>query len=271
MLSRVLNRMRSLVLRTTIAIGLVLASFGRPGAAPVENVFQLSATDTTIFAPDSGKIIGHGHYSLTHVDGLDVVEGQNNYLDGEYDQEQQSVRPSSDGRPPVLVRYRHRFFNANGTLQYEDGLDASSGEADCRRYDNGSDVRDRTLTNIPPDTYAGATQLMLLVGRLRQGLASISFHSFNCIPDPHIIAIQANLLDSSATLAKYPGNLIKLEMKPDLGWLNRIVAPFVPKVYGWFDPTDTFNYAGGEFDRYYKGRHVVMIRTREAGTSLAAH
>ena len=67
----------------------------------IQDVFQLSATDTTIFAPDSDTIIGHGHYSLSHADGLDIVEGENKYLDGEYDQEQQSVRPSANGLPPV--------------------------------------------------------------------------------------------------------------------------------------------------------------------------
>ena len=157
---------------------LVLASWARVDAAPVQNAFQLSATDTTIFAPESDTIIGHGHYSLSHSDGLDIVEGENKYLNGEYDQERQSVRPSQNGLPPVLVRYQHRYFNADGTLQYEDALDASTGEAACRRYDSGSkDIRDSILKSIPPDTYAGATQLMLLVGRLRQGAPNITFHS----------------------------------------------------------------------------------------------
>ena len=259
-------------IRFVIAFLLVLASGNRSYAAPVENVFQLSATDVTIFAPESDKIIGHGHYTLLHQDGLDVVEGENKYLDGEYDQEEQTVRPGTQGLPPVLIRYRHRYFNADGTPQYEDALDSQSGQAACRRYDSGGpDVRQSILSNIPPDTYAGATQLMLLVGRLRQGAPDITFHSFNCIPDPHIIAIKARRLDEPATWDKYPGNLIKLEMKPDLGWLNVIVAPFVPKIYGWFDPTDAFNYAGGEFDRYYKGRHVLMVRTHPSEDSLAQH
>jgi hypothetical protein len=255
-----------------LAALLILASGNRTHAAPVQDVFQLSSTDTTIFAPDSDKIIGHGHYTLSHMEGLDVVEGENKYLDGEYDQEEQSVRPSPHGLPPVLVRYRHRYFNADGTTQYEETLDAGSGNAACSRYDSGGpNVRQTILSNVPPDTYAGATQLMLLVGRLRQGAPDITFHSFNCIPDPHIIAITARRLDEPGTWDKYPGNLIKLEMKPDLGWLNVIVAPFVPKIYGWFDPTDAFNYAGGEFDRYYKGRHVVMVRTHPSDASLAEH
>lgn len=251
---------------------LVLVSWNRAEAAVVQNVYQLSATDTTIFAPDTDQIIGHGRYTLSHADGFDMVEGENKYLNGEYDQEQQSVRPSANGLPPVLVRYRHRYFNPDGTLQYEDALDATTGEAACRRYDSGSsDIRDSILKSIPADTYAGATQLMLLVGRLRLGAPDITFHSFNCIPDPRIVAIKATRLDESATWSKYPGNLIKLEMKPDLGWLNLLVAPFIPKLYGWFDSSDGFNYAGGEFDRYYKGRHVLMVRTHDDSPSLAAH
>ena len=266
--------MRSLRQRTVFVIAtlLVLAGWRPIEAAPVGDVFQLSATDVTIFAPDSDKIIGHGHYTLSHEGGADIIEGENKYLNGEYDQEEQSVHPSTQGLPPVLVHYRHRYFNADGTTQYEDALDAASGEAACKRYDaGGPDVRQSILSKIPPDTYAGATQLMLLIGRLRQGAPDITFHSFNCIPDPHIIAIKARRLDESATWDKYPGNLIKMEMKPDLGWLNVIVAPFVPKLYGWFDPTDAFNYAGGEFDRYYKGRHVVMVRTHPSDAALAQH
>ncbi|HLX38781.1 MAG TPA: hypothetical protein VKR29_13310 [Candidatus Binataceae bacterium] len=263
------------LLRITLllAVLFVLTSGHRCDATPVGDVFQLSATDVTIFAPDTDQIIGHGHYTLLHQGGLDIVEGENKYSNGEYDQEQQSVRPSTQGLPPVLVHYTHRYFNADGTTQYDEMLDAASGNAACSRYDSsGPNVRQTVLSNIPLDTYAGATQLMLLVGRLRQNAPDITFHSFNCIPDPHIIAISARRLDEQATWTKYPGNLIKLEMKPDLGkWLNVIVAPFVPKIYGWFDPTDAFNYAGGEFDRYYKGRHVVMVRTHPPDDSLAQH
>jgi hypothetical protein len=242
---------------------LALASWSWVDEAVAQSVFELSATEVTIFAPDSEHVIGHGHYKLSHVDGFDVVEGENKYLDGESDREEQQVRPSVGGLPPVLVHYRHRFFNADGTPQYEDSLDARTGDAACRRYDSDvPDIREAVL-KIPADTYAGATQLMLLVGRLREGAPNITFHAFNCIPDPRIIAIKATPLSGPAAWPMYPGKLVKMEMKPDLGWLNVLVAPFIPKVYAWFDPADAFNYVGGQFDRYYKGRHVLMVRAHD--------
>jgi hypothetical protein len=250
------------ILAITALLALAIACW--PEGAAALSVFELSATDVTIFAPDSEMVIGHGKYKLTHVDGLDVVEGENKYLNGEFDREEQRVRPSVGGLPPLLVHYQHRYFNPDGTPQYEDSLDAESGSASCRRYDSDvPDVRESIL-KIPPDTYAGATQLMLVVGRLREGAASITFHSFNCIPDPKIIAIKATPLSAPVEWPMYPGKLVKMEIKPDLGWLNVLIAPFIPKIYGWFDPADAFNYVGGQFDRYYKGRHILMVRSHDA-------
>jgi hypothetical protein len=214
-----------------------------------DGVFEMSATHVTIFAVGGEEVIGHGNYKLTHVDGLDLVEGEDKYLDGEYDREQQSLRPSAGGLPPVLISYKHQFFTADGTPQYEESLDARTGEATCRFYNSTEPSVAKAVLKVPADTYSGATQLMMLVGGLRQAAPDITFHSFNCIPDPKIIA-----------WPMYPGSLVKMEMKPDLGWLNVVVAPFVPKVYAWFDPADGFNYVGGQFDRYYKGRHVLMVR-----------
>ena len=255
--------------RGLIAISLmlvvVLCAHQVEAAGP--GVFDISATDTTILAPDSNLVIGHGHYEVLHKNGLDLVKGENRYLDGEYDLEEQTVRPNTDaeGEPPVLVSYRHRYFNADGTPQYEDSLDAVTGTAACKRYDPGApDIREDTLSNIPPDTYAGATQLMLLVGRLRQRAATITFHSYNCLPSPTIVAITARPLGQEVVWPMYPGKLTQLEMKPDLGWLTPLVSPFLPKVYGWFDPSNAFNYVGGQFDRYYKGRHVLMVRTHDS-------
>jgi hypothetical protein len=243
---------------SALMLGAVASQAAEPGT------FNITATDTVIMAPDSDQVIGHGHYDVLHQNGLDMVKGENKYLNGEYDLEEQSVRPDTSGQPPALVSYRHQYFNADGTPQYEDSLNAVTGMAGCKRYDSSTpDIREKTISKIPPDTYAGATQLMLLVGRLRQGAESITFHSYNCLPNPTIVPITARPLSQKIEWPLYPGKLMQLEMKPDLGWLNPLVAPFVPKVYGWFDPSNTFNYVGGEFDRYYKGRHVLMVRTHD--------
>ncbi len=215
--------------------------------------------------PTAARSSGTGNTKISpHVDGFEVVEGEDKYLDGEYDHEEQRLQPSVGDLPPVLVYYQHRYFNADGSDQYEESLEARSGNATCKFYESGvPDIR-ATILKVPPDTYAGATQLMLLVGRLREAAPRITFHSFNCIPEPKIIAIEAAPLSGPAAWAMYPGNLVKMEMKPDLGIFDVLVAPFIPKVYAWFDPANAFNYVGGRFDRYYKGRHVLMVRTHDA-------
>ncbi len=246
-----------------IAVLIAIAIWSWADQAACESAFDLSATNVTIFAPDSQQVIGAGHYNLTHVDGFDVVEGENKYLDGEYDREKQRLRPSVSGLPPVLVEYRHRYFNADGTPQYEESLDARSGDATCKFYDSSVPDIYQSSVKVPPDTYAGATQLMLLVGRLREAAPAITFHSFNCIPEPKIVAVKATPISGPTTWPMYPGNLVKMEMKPDFGWLNVVLAPFIPKVFAWFDPANNFNYVGGQFDRYFKGRHVLMVRTHD--------
>jgi hypothetical protein len=34
----------------------------------------------------------------------------------------------------------------------------------------------------------------------------------------------------------------------------------------WFDPNDNWNYVGGEFDRYFRGPHVVTVRVSPSPT-----
>ena len=232
-------------------------------AADHAALFDLSSTDMAIVNPDDRSVIGHAHYEVTHRDGATIFEGENRFLDGEYDREWQRVEPSTDGAPPLLASYRHEFFAADGNPQSLDTLDAHSGTIACTLYDGARpQVRQANVT-IPADTYAGSTQLMLLVGRLREGARAITMHSFICLPGPHLIAI--NVASESGTVAwpMYPGALVKLEMIPDFGWLGALAGPFLPKSYGWFDPGDAYNYVGGRFDRFYRRRNLMMVRERK--------
>jgi hypothetical protein len=42
--------------------------------------------------------------------------------------------------------------------------------------------------------------------------------------------------------------------------LNLLIAPFLPTMDAWFSPADNWNYVGGEFDRYFRGPHVLTVR-----------
>jgi len=230
-------------------------------AADSADAFDLAATDVTIINPDSRQVIGHGHYKVTHLNGATLLEGENRYLDGEYDREVQRVERIADGAPPILVSYQHSFFAADGSPESLDTLDAKTGILACTRYGIGApDVR-QSKVDVPPDTYAGSTQLMLLIGRLREGAHDISMHSFICFPGPRIVAIKVTPPATTVKWAMYPGDLVKVELVPDFGWLGAIAEPFIPKAYGWFDPADDFNYVGGLFDRFYRRRHLMMVRT----------
>jgi hypothetical protein len=259
----------TLIVRMPAFAALTIAFVLALGAAPVEsadqpNAFELAATDVTILNPDSLQVIGHGHYHVTHLEGADLFEGENNYLDGEHDSEVQRVECGANASPPILVSYQHSFFAADGEPESIDRLDAKSGSVSCILYSRGvPEVRESKIA-VPPDTYAGSTQLMLLVGRLRQGARDITMHAFICLPGPRIVSIKVTPPSTTEKWPMYPGNLVKVELVPDLGWLSAIAGPFIPKAYGWFDPGDDFNYVGGLFDRFYRRRHLLMVKTPPA-------
>jgi hypothetical protein len=62
----------------------------------------------------------------------------------------------------------------------------------------------------------------------------------------------------------YAGDLIRLDMRPDLGALNLLIAPFMPTMDAWFNPAENWDYVGGEFDRYFRGPHVLTVQVPPA-------
>lgn len=80
------------------------------------------------------------------------------------------------------------------------------------------------------------------------------------MPEPRIVATDASVKMEREDWSMYPGELVKLEIRPDFGWLGLFVAPFAPKVYAWFDPNDNWNYVGGRYDRFYKGLRILTVR-----------
>ena len=69
----------------------------------------------------------------------------------------------------------------------------------------------------------------------------------------------------------YPGKLLKLELQPNFGWLNLLIAPFLPELSFWFDPQDDFNYVGGMYYRYYKGPYILTVRDRSVRQTARTH
>ncbi len=251
-------------LMTSILTGAGSSNALEPSVDPEsESAFDFLPSDVTIFSPHEGQIIGHGHYSVTQMDGIEVVQGENEYLDGRHDRQLERLKLGAPEEARTLLSAEHSFFDADGSLRIVDRLDTKSGAASCTEYvDGAAQVRRSTLA-VPADTYAGVAQLMLVVGRLRQGQRErIKFHSFNCLPGPKIMPIEASVVTKRERWTMYPGELARIEIEPDLGWLGILIAPFVPKMEVWFDPADKWNYVGATFDRFYKGEHILMVRTR---------
>lgn len=222
--------------------------------------FDFKTLELKILSPDTKQTIGSTRFTVAHDGSNVVVKGESTYFDGERDDETERLYLVSPGSTPRLETYMHSFFNAGGTPHMVDTLDAKSGVASCTSYNAGSKRVRESRLDVPADSYAGASELMMVVASLRHKTREIRFHAFACVPGPELLSVASSLPERSESWPLYPGNLIRLDMRPDLGVLNLIVAPFMPTMDAWFNPDDNWNYVGGEFDRYFRGPHVLTVR-----------
>jgi hypothetical protein len=213
-----------------------------------------------ILSADGKATIGYTRFTVLRNNSTEEIKGETRYLDGERDSEDEVLSVAPQSYPLRLETYEHSFFNTDGTLQMVDKLDAKSGVASCASYASGKMKLRRSQLDVPADSFAGASGLMMLVGSLRHGSREIKFHAFACAPGPEIFSVKALLPDRSDHWSLYPGDLVRLDMRPDLGALNLLIAPFLPTMDAWFNPADNWSYVGGEFDRYFRGPHVLTVR-----------
>lgn len=228
------------------------------------NAFDFRALQLKVLSRDGKDTIGTTRFTVSRDDASEEIKGETRYTDGEHDNESERLSVSNADSLPRLEAYEHSFYNANGTIQMVDTLDAKTGLASCTTYSGGEGNARRSQLEVPADSFAGASELMMVVASLRRGIREIKFHAFACVPGPRIFAVEASLPDRSEHWPFYPGDLIRLDMRPDLGALNFILAPFMPTMDAWFDPGENWNYVGGEFDRYFRGPHVLTVRVPAA-------
>jgi hypothetical protein len=214
-----------------------------------------------ILSADGKQTIGSTHFAVSSDPSYETIKGETIYLDGQRDNEEERMRLVKGA--PELERYDHSFFDADGKTIMIDKLDSQARIASCARREDGA-MNERTSSfEVPADTFAGGSQLLILAMNLRAGGEKIVFHAFTCIPGPRIFPIQASVPKVFERWPYYSGDLIRLDLKPDLGLgLNLMVAPFLPKTEAWFDPHDNWKYVGGEFDRYFRGPHVFQVLVR---------
>ncbi|MGH7932938.1 MAG: hypothetical protein ACREQN_07180, partial [Candidatus Binataceae bacterium] len=207
--------MRSSVLISVIfAVALVVM----PAPSwPAPASLDFPPTKLTIYNSEGTETIGHALYSLETVGGKAFVHGENRYLDGEYDIENDEIDVKPSGGLQRLLTFRHEYFAPNGSLQIVDVADFRAKTGSCTVFEGNVPVVNKKTFDFPRDTYAGAAVLIPLQYFLRRGVTEgISFHDFNCVPEPKVFKVRAKAAPLAAW-DPYPGRVVKVRVKPDFG------------------------------------------------------
>ena len=253
--------------------GAILVTLTVSASAKSAEPLDFRPSDVNILDADSGTLIGHGHYEVDRVGNQFVLHGENRYLSGEYDIEEDRLDATGDHSRPTLRRYRHDFYDAAGTLVVASHLDVETGLGVCGRVENGAMSMTSEPLNFGADTYAGASILLPIQEFLRRGdiNGTLDLHVFNCFPSPKLIAVRMKRVAKKQTWSQYPGELEEIDIKPNFGFFTIIVAPFVPKLAAWFDPTRDFLLVGAQLQRYYKGVKIILVRAHPANATTEAN
>ncbi len=229
---------------------------------------NLNTANFAIYSHDGGTVVGRSHYGVEHFAGGAVVLGDNSYADGERDVERDTVEFPSPAQMPVLVRFEHSFFSADGSPKLIGWADLKSGKASCMSYTAGRAKTLAATLDFPPDTYAGATLLIALEYSLRRRLRTpIRMEAFDCAPGPKVVALEATVSSKQHHWLYYSGDLVQVEVDLNHGWLNLLFEPLLPKRHLWFDPHNDWHYVGGLIQRYfYGGPQVLLVRANHRTT-----
>jgi hypothetical protein len=245
----------------------LLSAFGTwtkvtAAAAPPQMAAVLPPSpDLFIYDPTGAKLLGRAHYTVTLHDDLVTIDGRNNFVNGEYDIERDTLR-TAQGDVPRMLTYDHSFFDVHGAAQIVAHADAATGQSSCAKYENGKGTIETAVLQFPPDTYAGAGVLVPIADRLRRGSATdLDIHVFDCALGPRILILHADLARAPWSYRPYDGELGKADAHPVFGWFNVFLKPFVPTIRLWFDPRRDFAFVGGMLSRYYRGPEVLLVST----------
>jgi hypothetical protein len=233
--------------------------------------FNFPPSDFEILSADSGQLIGHGHYRVEQAPGSLILHGENRYLNGEYDLEEDHLTTEPGAALPTLVTFRHDFFNADGTLLLVARLDSKTGTAICAKAEAGKlDLKPEPL-KFSADTFAGASVLIPIQDFISHGdrESTLKLHVFNCAPSARLIAVDVKP-EGARTWADYPGELERIDVKPNLGLWTIVIQPFIPKLAVWFDPSQNMLLVGAQLQRFYRGTKIILVRKREATISNPA-
>ncbi len=225
-----------------------------------------------IYSEDGSQLVGDSHYQVERL-GPDRLQlhGENHYRNGQYDIESDTLELHPGQPVPLLKKFSHVFYKPNGSVFIAGTANLQTGEAVCINDQNGKNERYTDHFDFPTDTYAGASILIPMVHALRKGITTpIRMHFFDCTPKPKLLTIEATPNLSTPGWQYYPGQLVEIQAKPDLGWLDLLAAPFLPTMHAWFNPAEGFSYVGGRINRYFYSKAHVMLVKVKPGEQIAA-
>ncbi len=248
---------------TTAALAIVVTMAGAR-LALAENALSFPATSFKILNPDNGAEIGHSRYRVESTNDGGILHGDNHYDDGTWDFETSHLLSQEAGQLPKLVEFDHTFYRADGSILVRAYLDVNTGDATCIDNAGGQKSAQSSTLSIPDGTWAGASIMLPMQDYLRAGAGALAgpLHVFSCAPEPQIFSISLQTDPGKAVWAVYGGETIRVEVLPNFGWLNVLIAPFVPKLYARFDPNDGYAFVGDEAARYYRGPRIMLVKTR---------
>ena len=205
---------------------------------------------------DFKQVIGHGHYEVRLDDNRNAAAlGEDRAKDGEYDLERDKLELYAEDRVRRRVTFEHTFFSANGRLQREAKANFQTGLASCMQYENEQPVVRSTL-QFPRDTFAGAAVIIALKGNLLLGKETdLALHDFNCMPGPKILKVEAYPQQPSSWV-HFPGEVVRVDIKPDFGWVSFVAAIFVRT---WFSLSQGWRLVGAKFTWFYKGPEIALL------------
>jgi hypothetical protein len=251
-----------------VSIAILCAASSRPAiGAPALN---FPPSDFDILDADTAKVIGHGHCELDRVGDELFLHGLSRYATGEFDTEEDQLSAPPDRPLPLLMSFRHEFYNADGSLFIDSRFDRKTGVAACGKTENSKLDLNSERVEAPEDTYAGLTLLLPVQDYLhRAGRGRVlKLHVFSCVPTPKLVAVDVTPQAQSTSWANYPGQLEKIDITPNFGFWTVVIQPFIPKLGAWFDPSRDALLVGAQLQRYYRGPKIIMVRSREPSVSV---
>jgi hypothetical protein len=222
-------------------------------------VADIAPTTFQVLDPSTSKVIGQVRFTVTQQPrGAETVRSEAHYRNGDYDSEEDHLIPGAGGGPLKQISFSHSFFRPNGSPDRSSQANFVTGQASCTTMVNGLATVKSADFQFGTDTYAGAPVVIPLRHALMAQAQSMEFHYFTCVPDPRVVSVVAQP-DPPAPWQYAHGAVVKVDLQPDFGWLNDIIAPFLPSVGAWFDPSRQWFLVGVESARYYRGPKILMV------------